>query len=72
LGCWIAANDVISRRKGIMNMLAVDEHGKVEMIAHRSINSETSEMNFGYIESFEEKMYGITEHQGQQQIVPNT
>ena len=48
-------------------MLAVDEHGKVEMIAHRSINSQTSEMNFGYIESFEEKMYGITEHQGQQQ-----
>ena len=50
-------------------MLAADDHGKIEMIAQQSENSEPPDMNFGYIESFEEKMYGITEHQGLHQQI---
>ncbi len=50
-------------------MLAVDDHGTIEMFAQQSENSGNPEMNLGYIESFEEKMYGITEHEGLQQQV---
>ena len=42
-----------------MNMLAVDEHGNVEIVAQQSTNCEPPEMNFDFIESFEEKIFGI-------------
>jgi hypothetical protein len=56
-------------------MLAVDEHGNVEIVAQQSINSEQPEMNFDFIESFEEKIYGISAAGGdlteqQQQQIP--
>jgi hypothetical protein len=47
-------------------MHAIDDHEKIKMIE----NNENPEMNFGNIESFEEKIVcGITEHQGLHQQI---